>query len=77
MLTKFTTEINTGESLPVLKSAVPVCAEALCYDADTDKRFTLYCGTKAMEVRRVGGEQVAAIVLRCGFATAKVACFET
>ena len=60
----------TGESLPVLKTAIPVCHDT-CYDAESDKRFTLFCGTKAMEARRMGGERVVGIVLRSGFDTAK------
>jgi len=60
----------TGESLPVLKTAIPVCHDTR-YDAESDKRFTLFAGTKAMEARRMGGHRVLAIVLRTGFATAK------
>jgi len=60
----------TGESLPVLKTAVPVSHDT-CYDPESDKRFTLFCGTCAMEARRMGGERVVGIVLRSGFSTAK------
>lgn len=39
----------TGESLPVLKTSVPVHAgvgQEGTYSPSQDKRFTLYCGTK-------------------------------
>jgi cation-transporting ATPase 13A3/4/5 len=41
----------TGESLPVLKTAIPLAeAEAeSSYDAETDKRMTLFCGTQALK----------------------------
>jgi len=64
----------TGESLPVLKAAVPVFSglgEEGRYSSQ-DKRFTLYCGTKCLEARRQGKDSpVLALVLRTGFSTAK------
>ena len=43
----------TGESLPVLKTAIPLTtAEAEAessYDAERDKRMTLFCGTQALK----------------------------
>jgi cation-transporting ATPase 13A2 len=61
----------TGESLPVLKTSVPVhvgVGQEGTYSPSQDKRFTLFCGTKCMEARKQGkASPVLAMVLRTGF----------
>ncbi|CAB0036031.1 unnamed protein product [Trichogramma brassicae] len=62
----------TGESLPVIKTSTP--RNAANHDLYGDKkhaRHTLYSGTKILQVKNIGCEQVTAVVLRTGFSTTK------
>jgi cation-transporting ATPase 13A3/4/5 len=59
----------TGESVPVLKDALPHLSDVL-YDIERDKRFSLYEGTKVIQSR--GPAQGAlALVTRTGYQTLK------
>ena len=60
----------TGESVPVLKDALPFLDEYI-YDPDFDKRHTLYEGTKVIQTRNYSGSSVQAVVVRTGFTTVK------
>ncbi|XP_058408989.1 polyamine-transporting ATPase 13A2 isoform X4 [Diceros bicornis minor] len=59
----------TGESVPVLKTALPEGPVPYC--PETHRRHTLFCGTLVLQARAVGGPQVLAVVMRTGFCTAK------
>ncbi|XP_004425686.1 PREDICTED: probable cation-transporting ATPase 13A2 [Ceratotherium simum simum] len=59
----------TGESVPVLKTALPEGPVPYC--PETHRRHTLFCGTLVLQARAVGGPQVLAVVTRTGFCTAK------
>ncbi|XP_008555627.1 polyamine-transporting ATPase 13A3 [Microplitis demolitor] len=60
----------TGESVPVTKTSVPLCANVI-YDTKKHARSTLFCGTKVIQTRTFGNEKVLAVVIRTGFATVK------
>ena len=59
----------TGESVPVLKEALPEVATP--YDLDADKRYSLYQGTIVMQSRGVGDMKPLAVATRTGFMTLK------
>uniref|UniRef100_A0AAY4EGN1 P-type ATPase A domain-containing protein n=1 Tax=Denticeps clupeoides TaxID=299321 RepID=A0AAY4EGN1_9TELE len=61
----------TGESIPVMKTPLPAGDQQ--YNADTQKRHTLYCGTQIIQARggMPGGRGAIAVVTRTGFFTAK------
>jgi cation-transporting ATPase 13A3/4/5 len=59
----------TGESIPVIKNALPVTNEI--YDPDKDQKYTLYSGTKVIQARRFGNSRVLGLVIRTGFVTTK------
>lgn len=66
----------TGESNPVLKYSLPHSHDT--YNPQTHKKYTLFCGTKVIQVKAVGNsELVSAVVIRTGFATAKGQLFNT
>lgn len=48
------------------------------YNAQAHKKYTLFCGTKVIQVKAVGSSDlVSAVVLRTGFSTAKGQLFNT
>uniref|UniRef100_G1L103 ATPase cation transporting 13A2 n=1 Tax=Ailuropoda melanoleuca TaxID=9646 RepID=G1L103_AILME len=59
----------TGESVPVLKTALPEGPTPYC--PDTHRRHTLFCGTLVLQARAFVGPHVLAVVTRTGFCTAK------
>ncbi|XP_046518674.1 polyamine-transporting ATPase 13A2 isoform X10 [Equus quagga] len=59
----------TGESVPVLKTALPEGPGPYC--PETHRRHTLFCGTLVLQARAFVGPQVLAVVTRTGFCTAK------
>lgn len=59
----------TGESIPVLKTALPYINEI--YNPDDDKKYTLYSGTEVIQSRPAGDAKVCALVVRTGFCTVK------
>nr|XP_020024449.1 probable cation-transporting ATPase 13A2 isoform X1 [Castor canadensis] len=59
----------TGESVPVLKTALPEGPRSYC--PETHRRHTLFCGTLVLQARACVGPQVLAVVTRTGFCTAK------
>ncbi len=59
----------TGESIPVLKTALPYINDV--YNPDDDKKYTIYAGTEVIQSRPAGGAKVCAMVVRTGFATIK------
>ncbi|XP_039084969.1 polyamine-transporting ATPase 13A2 isoform X2 [Hyaena hyaena] len=59
----------TGESVPVLKTALPEGPEPYC--PETHRRHTLFCGTLVLQARAFVGPHVLAVVTRTGFCTAK------
>ncbi|XP_026305068.1 cation-transporting ATPase 13A2 isoform X2 [Piliocolobus tephrosceles] len=59
----------TGESVPVLKTALPEGLGPYC--AETHRRHTLFCGTLILQARAYVGPHVLAVVTRTGFCTAK------
>jgi cation-transporting ATPase 13A3/4/5 len=60
----------TGESVPVIKDCISYLDDVM-YDADVERRHTLYEGTKVIQTRNYSGYQVRAIVVRTGFKTIK------
>jgi cation-transporting ATPase 13A3/4/5 len=60
----------TGESVPVIKDSLGYLDD-LVYNPDTDKRHTLYEGTKIIQTRNFSGNPVRAVVVRTGFKTVK------
>lgn len=60
----------TGESVPVTKTPLP-CKKDLIYDMKEHARHTLFCGTKVIQTRYIGSEQVLAVVINTGNTTAK------
>lgn len=60
----------TGESVPVTKTPLP-CKKDLIYDMKEHARHTLFCGTKIIQTRYIGSEQVLAVVINTGNTTAK------
>ena len=65
----------TGESVPVLKSALPLTDlsddDEDFYDPEKHKRHTLFSGTSVIQTRYYGQSHVMAVVVRTGFDTAK------
>ncbi|KAM5267634.1 polyamine-transporting ATPase 13A2 isoform 2-T2 [Hipposideros larvatus] len=59
----------TGESIPVLKTALPEGPVPYC--PETHRRHTLFCGTLVLQARAFVGPHVLAVVTRTGFCTAK------
>lgn len=59
----------TGESVPVLKTALPEGPGPYC--PETHRRHTLFCGTLVLQARAYVGPHVLAVVTRTGFCTAK------
>ncbi|XP_003783912.1 cation-transporting ATPase 13A2 [Otolemur garnettii] len=59
----------TGESVPVLKTALP--GGPVPYCPETHRRHTLFCGTFVLQARAYMGPHVLAVVTRTGFCTAK------
>ncbi|XP_031235157.1 cation-transporting ATPase 13A2 isoform X2 [Mastomys coucha] len=59
----------TGESTPVLKTALPEGPKPYC--PETHRRHTLFCGTLILQARAYLGPRVLAVVTRTGFCTAK------
>ena len=60
----------TGESIPVIKSAIPVQSNDL-YDPDVDLKHTIYSGTKVIQARRIGQTKVFGLVIRTAYVTTK------
>ncbi|XP_077998098.1 polyamine-transporting ATPase 13A3-like isoform X2 [Glandiceps talaboti] len=63
----------TGESVPVTKTPIQNIGTAAdeIYNQEGHKRNTLFCGTDVIQCRKVGKEDVKAVVIRTGFITAK------
>lgn len=59
----------TGESIPVIKNAVPDSDS--CYSSKEDKQYTLYSGTKCIQARSSLGKPALGLVVLTGFATVK------
>ncbi|XP_072607178.1 polyamine-transporting ATPase 13A2 isoform X8 [Vulpes vulpes] len=59
----------TGESVPVLKTALPEGPVSYC--PETHRRHTLFCGTLVLQARAFVGPHVLAVVTQTGFCTAK------
>ncbi|XP_062959997.1 polyamine-transporting ATPase 13A2 isoform X2 [Cynocephalus volans] len=59
----------TGESVPVLKTALPEGPGSYC--PETHRRHTLFCGTLILQARAYVGPHVLAVVTKTGFCTAK------
>ncbi|XP_054995393.1 polyamine-transporting ATPase 13A2 isoform X2 [Sorex araneus] len=59
----------TGESVPVLKTALPQAPIPYCPDAH--RRHSLFCGTVVLQARAFTGPRVLAVVTRTGFCTVK------
>jgi hypothetical protein len=53
-----------GESVPVLKTALPEGPRSYC--PETHRRHTLFCGTLVLQARACVGPQVLAVVTRTG-----------
>lgn len=62
----------TGESLPVIKSAIPPSNDT--YDPENDQKHTLYGGSKVIQNKQYGNNRTTALVIRTGFLTTK-GCF--
>lgn len=59
----------SGESVPVLKTALPNIN--LLYNEREDANHTLFSGTKILQARYFSDKNVHGVVLRTGFLTAK------
>ncbi|KYM96005.1 putative cation-transporting ATPase 13A3 [Cyphomyrmex costatus] len=59
----------TGESIPVTKTPLP--SNDMIYETKEHARHTLFCGTKIIQARYYGNEEVRAMVIRTGFNTSK------
>lgn len=59
----------TGESVPVLKTALPEGPAP--YLPEAHRRHTLFCGTLILQARAFVGPHVLAVVTQTGFCTAK------
>lgn len=60
-----------GESVPVTKTPLSPSDLSEVYVPDMFKRYTLFCGTKVIQTRYYGDNNVKAVVVRTGFSTAK------
>ncbi|XP_050051478.1 polyamine-transporting ATPase 13A3 [Dermacentor andersoni] len=66
----------TGESVPVVKTPLPNPGASqptldVMYHPKEHSRHTLFCGTRVIQTRYYGTENVEAVVVRSGFLTAK------
>ncbi|XP_030760094.1 probable cation-transporting ATPase 13A3 isoform X2 [Sitophilus oryzae] len=59
----------TGESVPVTKTALE--NNTYVYSVKEDVNHTLFCGTKIIQTRSQGKDQVMAVVIRTAFLTSK------
>lgn len=59
----------TGESNPIRKQPIPVTTEY--FNPILHKKFTLFCGTKVVQIKTQGAKKVLAMVIRTGFGTTK------
>jgi cation-transporting ATPase 13A3/4/5 len=59
----------TGESIPVIKNALPFTNDI--YDPVADQKYTLYGGTKVIQTRTFGNSKVLGLVIRTAFVTTK------
>jgi len=59
----------TGESIPVIKNALPFTNET--YDVISDNKYTLYGGTQVIQSRKFGKSRVLGLVIRTAFVTTK------
>ncbi|RZC32699.1 cation-transporting ATPase 13A3, partial [Asbolus verrucosus] len=59
----------TGESVPVTKTALP--NNNKFYNVKEHGNHTLFCGTKIIQTRYYGSENVMAVVIRTGYLTSK------
>lgn len=59
----------TGESIPVMKLALPYTHDV--YNPDEDRRYTVYSGTEVIQARCAVNSKVCALVVRTGFASVK------
>lgn len=60
----------TGESIPVIKNPLPHISHE-SYDPEEDKNYTLFSGTEVIQNRKLGGDEVTAVVIRTSFDTMK------
>ena len=60
----------TGESIPVMKSSIPMVSKEVYSDSESTKH-TLYSGTGVIQTRQVGTEPVIGLVKSTGFLTTK------
>lgn len=60
----------TGESIPVMKSSLPVVSSEVYSDAESSKH-TLFGGTGVIQTRPVGNDPVLGLVKSTGFLTTK------
>lgn len=60
----------TGESIPVIKNPLPNISHE-SYDPEEDKNYTLFSGTEVIQNRKLGGDEVTAVVIRTSFDTLK------
>src|SRR5688572_27575028 len=60
----------TGESIPVIKNPLPNVSHQ-SYDPDEDKNYTLFSGTEVIQNRKLGSNEVTAMVIRTSFNTLK------
>ena len=60
----------TGESIPVLKTSIPVVSSEAYTEKDSEKH-TLFGGTQVIQTRPIGSEPVWALVKNTGFHTTK------
>ena len=60
----------TGESIPVMKSSLPVVSSEVYSDAESSKH-TLFGGTSVIQTRPVGNDPVLGLVKSTGFLTTK------
>ncbi|XP_059609643.1 polyamine-transporting ATPase 13A3 isoform X2 [Phlebotomus argentipes] len=60
----------TGESVPVTKTPIP-CRRDLMFSAREHGRHMLFTGTKVIQTRYIGHEQVLALVISTGNSTVK------
>jgi cation-transporting P-type ATPase 13A2 len=59
----------TGESTPVIKNHIPMVNKIFNYKAD--KKYVLFCGTKLIQKRAMGGGKVLALAITTSFNTEK------
>ena len=59
----------TGESIPVIKNALPNTKDI--YNLKTDSKYTIYGGTKIIQTRTLGQPKVLGLVIKTAFITTK------